>query len=173
MKTLKKIIVLLVVSILVLAMVGCSKNQTGVSDGQKGKYMFIRMKTNPTTGFDFKCEVMENSVGQVFLEEAVLEASNNNGLVGAPSYRTYIFSAESGTKGDATIDFHYLRDWKGGEDGYHIYYDVYVDKDGNMSYKGKRIEKVSIEPNVEEIEDPTFADEYDISSTQYEEEPEN
>lgn len=170
MKVLKKIVVLWVVVIMVVSMMGCSKS---AQEGENGKYMFIRLKTNPTTGFDFKCEVTEDSEGQVFLEESVLEATGNKGMVGAPSYRTYIFSAESGTKGNATIDFHYLRDWEGGEDGYHIYYDVYVDKKGNISFKGKRVEKVSIEPNVEEIEDPTFADEYDISSSQYEEEPEN
>ncbi|MCQ2609717.1 MAG: hypothetical protein MJ151_02860, partial [Lachnospiraceae bacterium] len=71
MKTLKKLIVLSMVLAVLAAMVGCSKktSETGeASEGQKGKYMFIRMKTNPTTGFDFKCEPMEDSEGQVFLE---------------------------------------------------------------------------------------------------------
>lgn len=156
----KKIIFLFVALIVVLSMMGCKE---GMSDNQKGKYMFIRLKTNPTTGFDFKCDVLENSIGKVFLEDAVVEKKENRGLLGAPSHRTYIFSARDSIEGDVTIDFHYLRDWKGGEDGFHIYYDVYVDKNGDISFKEKRVEKVMIEPDVEEVENPTFADMYDIA----------
>lgn len=182
----KKIILALVVAAIMLYTYGCNntavKNdnvQSGAKEETtstnvelKGKYMFIRLKTNPTTGFDYTWEIAEGSKGGINLEDTVEESNAKPGMVGTPLYRTYVFSAENCEKGNVTIDFNYKRNWKGGDNAYHVFYDIEVANDETIIFKGKRAQKVDIDVDINEFDDPTFAEIYDINDQQYEAEPE-
>lgn len=135
------------------------------------KYMIIKLKTNPTTGFDFVCNMTGDSEAALILEDEIL-APPKTDLLGAATYRDYVFSALEGTEGKVTLDFNYLRNWEGGENGFHIYYDLYVDENANITFLEKRGEKVSFDFNLDDYSDPIFTSEYSTQSTEYVEEPE-
>lgn len=115
----KKIISFIIVICLVVLMCGCTKRTT----------MEIDLKGNPTTGYEWTCDVSNKKV-VVITKDKYVEDSHKKGMVGVGG--TYKFYFEGLKKGRATITFKYARSFDT-ETRYDALYKVKVDKNKNIT----------------------------------------
>lgn len=138
----KKIILGALLIITVFVFLGCSAK----------KQFTITIETNPTTGFDYVCAIEGDSIQCI--NERIINSNNNPAIVGASSMKEYTFEVVK--EGNSTIDLNYKRNWEGGEDAWHIYYEIEVDDKGVAKLYDKNVQDVDLHFDEAKAPDPVF-----------------
>ena len=118
----KKIFLIIVFLFLI---VGCNSKEV---DGR----MTISLIENPTTGYEWSCEISDFSVLALENNNYVAN-SNEEDLVGAPGVHEFIF--KSLKEGKTDIVCSYERNWEDEEPLYQLTYKVKVDSDLNITFE--------------------------------------
>ncbi len=114
--------VYLIASSLVCALVasfmlmGCksssSQKDSNAEERSVSKTVEVQLKSNPTTGFSWQCEVEDTSIAEL-QSSSYKQNEVPEGMVGVGGVETFIFTCKS--EGSTKVTFTYLRPWEGGE----------------------------------------------------------
>ncbi len=92
---------------------GSSKHESrSESISSKGNTVTVSLKSNPTTGFSWSCEIQDANIAQVN-SESYSQDKAPKGLVGVGGLQTFVLKCTG--KGKTAVKFTYRRPWEGGE----------------------------------------------------------
>lgn len=116
------------VLVLLCMMFGTLLSACGGEQGEKT--LTLEREANPTTGYEWSCEISDPEVVKLVSQEYEADSKSEETAGGGG---TEVFVFEGGKKGTATITLNYQRPWEETDEDMIEELPVSVDADGNIS----------------------------------------